>query len=220
MSQDTFPFAPGEESPLAFDDGDGGRNKKALIAGGAVVALVLGAGAYLFLGGSSDTGETAFAPVKRAPRTLAAAPKAAAKPAAKKLPVAYKEQIGRDPFRALYVVPVAAVAPAAPGAAPITPTTSGTTAGSTGTTPSAPLAKRYTVKLVSISKPSPEVRFFSWAVDGQKVNVIPGQRFGKYGELVVLAYTRNAAGAATGAVIQVGDDSPMEVKVGESVSVL
>jgi hypothetical protein len=36
----------------------------------------------------------------------------------------------------------------------------------------------------------------------------------------VLAYEHNAAGAATGAVIQVGDDTPIDVSIGETVSVL
>ena len=55
---------------------------------------------------------------------------------------------------------------------------------------------------------------------GKSVTVIPAQRFGKYGELVVLAYTRNAAGTATGVIIQVGDDNPIDIKIGEKVSVL
>ena len=84
----------------------------------------------------------------------------------------------------------------------------------------APVAARYTLKLVSISAPSPEVRTSTWTVDGKKETVLPAQRFGKYGELVVLAYTKDAKGAVNGAVLQVGDDSPMEVKVGESNSVL
>jgi hypothetical protein len=50
--------------------------------------------------------------------------------------------------------------------------------------------------------------------------VIPAQRFGKFGEIVVLATEGNDAGKVVGAVIQVGDDSPLDVKIGESVSVL
>ena len=50
--------------------------------------------------------------------------------------------------------------------------------------------------------------------------VIPAQRFGKYGEIVVLAYEKNTAGKVTGAIIQVGDDSPIDVMIGETVSVL
>jgi hypothetical protein len=221
MSQDTFPFAPGEGA-APFDDGDGDRNKRAvLVAGGVVAALVLGAGAYLFLGGSGDAEEEAFVPTRRAPRPVAAAPKAPAKPA--KLPVAYKEQIGRDPFKALYVVPVAAAPAAAPvAAAPVTPTTTTTTTSGTGTstTTVTPTTKRYTLKLVSISKPSPEVRFTTWLVDGEKKTVLPAQRFGKYGELVVLAFSKNEQGVVDKAILQVGDDSPMEVAVGESNSVL
>lgn len=225
MSQDTFPFAPGEEV-APFEDVDEERNRKAvLVAGGVVAALVLGVGAYLFLGGNGDSEDVGFVPVKRAPRAVVTVPKT--RPLAKKLPVAYKEQIGRDPFRALYVVPaVAAAAPAAAApapapvaVAPVSLTTSSTSTG-TGTTPTAPVTKRYTLKLVSISKPSPEVRFSTWLVDGQKKTVLPAQRFGKYGELVVLAFSKNGQGVVDAAILQVGDDSPMEVKVGESNSVL
>ncbi|MCU1673716.1 MAG: hypothetical protein JWN77_1829 [Frankiales bacterium] len=219
MSQDTFPFEA-DHDPIAHDDGADANRTKLVVAGGAVAALVLGAGAYLFLGGGGDTEEAAFVPIKRAPRPVAAAPKAVTP--AKKLPTAYKEQIGRDPFKALYVVPVAAPAAAAPPAAPaaLTTTTTGSTTTGTGTTPVAPVTKRYTLKLVSISKPSPEVRFTTWTVDGEKKTVLPAQRFGKYGELVVLAFSKNAQGVVDKAVLQVGDDSPIEVKVGESNSVL
>ncbi|MCA1712962.1 MAG: hypothetical protein LC789_15515 [Actinobacteria bacterium] len=223
MSQDTFPFEADHEV-VAYEDGTEPDRKKLLVAGGVVAALVLGAGAYLFLGGSGDTEDVAYVPVRRAPRPVAAAPKVV-KPA-KKLPVAYKEQLGRDPFKALYVAPAAAPAAAAPVAAPVAPTTTttttttGTTSTGTGTAPLAPVTKRYTLKLVSISKPNPEVRFTTWTVDGEKKTVLPAQRFGKYGELVVLAFSKNAQGEVDKAVLQVGDDSPIEVKVGESNSVL
>ena len=220
MSQDTFPFAPGEEA-APFEDGDSDRNKKALLAAGGVIALLLGAGAYFLLGSGGEAEDEAFVPVKRAPRAVAAAP--VPKAAAKKLPVAYKEQLGRDPFRALYVVPAAApAAPAAPAAAPVAPaapTTTGTTSAGTGAAPAAPVTKRYTLKLTAISN-NGEARLSTWSVDGTKTTVLPAQRFGKYGELVVLAFTKNAQGVVDGAILQVGDDSPMDVKLGESNSVL
>ena len=233
MSQDTFPFATGEDTGQ-YDVADAGNKKKLMIAGLAVAALVLGAGYFLMGGGGSDSADE-FIP--RAPRVAKAAvvPQVAAKTTAKKLPVAYQDQIGRDPFKALYVVPVAAPAVAAAPAAATTSTSSGgsattttstgDTASTTATQPSAPpacvCATRYALKLVSIAQTtSEEPRFTTWSVDGQKTTVLPAQRFGKYGELVVLAFSKNAKGAVDKAILQVGDDSPIEVAVGESNNVL
>ena len=222
MSQDTFPFAEGEEAAPFADEGD--RNRKAMfVAGGVAAALVLAAGGYFFLGGSSDSSsvDSAFVPSRTTNPTVVAPKKAVVKPA-KKLPAAYTAPLGRDPFKALYVVPAAATTAANTSTSTsVTPTTSGTSTTGTGTgTTTTPATTRYTLKLVSISKPSPEVRFTTWSVGGTKKVVIPAQRFGKYGELVVLAFSQNAAGVVDKAIIQVGDDSPMDVAVGESVSVL
>jgi hypothetical protein len=225
MSQDTFPFAEGEEAAPFVEETEGSR-KAVFVAGGVAAALVLAAGGWLFLGGSGDdSANVAFVPHKTV-RPAAVAPKTVTKPA-KKLPVAYKERLGRDPFRALYLVPAAAP----PAATTPTGTGTGTTPGvpvagtgtGTGTTPGTTTGTtRYPLKLVSISTPKPgEVRFFTWLVDGKKTVVIPAQRFGKVnGELVVLAYETNPAGKVTGAIIQVGDDSPIDVLIGETVSVL
>jgi hypothetical protein len=227
MSQDTFPFADTDEAGFV-DEGESSNRKAVLVAGGVAAALVLGVGGWFFLGGSSDDAslnDSSFVPAK--PRTVAAAPKVAAK-TAKKLPVAYKAPLGRDPFKALYIVPAAAAAPAtgttSSGSTSTSTTstatsTSGTSTSPTSTTPTG--TTRYTLKLVSISTPKPgEVRFFTWQVAGATKTVIGGQRFGKFGEIVVLAYETNDAGKVIGAVIQVGDDSPLDVKIGESVSVL
>lgn len=223
MSQDTFPFADGAEP---YGDEPERNRKTILLAGGVAAALVV-VGGYFLLGGSGSTPvDSSF--VSRPPKASAAAPKVQTPPA-KKLPAAYKAQLGRDPFKALYVVPAAApAASAAPAAAPpaapafggaqpaaAAPVAAAPTTGTptTGTT-------RYSLKLVSISKPSPQVRFSTWAVAGTSKTVIPGQRFGKYGELVVLAFGQNAKGVVDRAIIQVGDDSPIDVMIGETVSVL
>ncbi|MBK5307252.1 MAG: hypothetical protein JJD92_11240 [Frankiaceae bacterium] len=216
MSQDTFPFADGDEGAHVED---GAQNRKAImVAGGVAAALVVVAGGWFLLGGGDEAEDAFFVP-RAKPAAAAPAAKAPAVKVAKKLPVAYKEPLGRDPFRALYVVPAAPVAAAPVAAAAPTTTTSGTgTNGTFGAT--TPTSTRYTLKLVSISKPSPEVRFSTWMVGADKKTVIPAQRFGKYGELVVLAFSKNASGVVDRAVIQVGDDSPMDVAIGESVSVL
>jgi hypothetical protein len=222
------------EMHAVVDDGEfpvleeeGARSRKAILAaGGVAAALVLGAGGWFVLGGSGDAATgTAFVPPARAAGTHAAPKKAVAKPA-KKLPAAYTARLGRDPFKALYVVPVAAPASTTTGSTgtPVTPTStgatgSGTTTPTTSGTATTPTT-RYALKLLAISKPSPEVRFTTWSVAGTNKTVIPAQRFGKYGEIVVLAFSKNASGVVDKAIIQVGDDSPIDVAVGETVSVL
>ncbi len=215
-----------DPNPVALDaaEADDSNRKKLLALGGGLAAVVLLGAGYLFLSGGGDTVDTAFVPAARTPR-VAAAPSAAAKP--RTIAPKYTEQIGRDPFKALYVLPVVApVAPAAPAAplapvAPIVLQPAAPTTGGTNTAPvAAPTTKRYTLTLNAISKPSPEARFSTWTVDGKKVTVLPAQRFGKYGELVVLAFTQDAKGVVDGAVLQVGDDTPMDVKIGESNSVM
>ncbi len=235
MTETAFPFndAPEEsEAPAP-------NRRNLLLAGGlAAVLLVGGGGYYLFGSNSADDSAVAFTP--RPVHAGAPAAKTAVKPVTKakpavatKVPAKSTEHLGHDPFKALYVQPVAAAAPLAPAAVPGTttgttpataPVVTGTTTGmtgpttTTGTTPAA--STSYALQLVSISKPSPEARFYVFKVAGVNKTVIPAQRFGKYGELIVLAYTKTASGTVTGAIIQVGDDSPMGVAIGEKVTVL
>ncbi len=231
MTETTFPFndAPEEsEAPAP-------NRRNLLLAGGlAAVLLIGGGGYYLFGSGSAADSGVAFTP--RPVRAGAPARKTVVEPvtkaklsAATKVPAKSTEHLGRDPFKALYVQPVAAAAPLAPAAVPgaTTGTTPVTAPGVTGTTPTTTTTgttpttgTSYTLQLVSVSKPSPEARFFVFKVAGVSKTVIPAQRFGKYGELIVLAYTKTASGTVTGAIIQVGDDSPMGVAIGEKVTVL
>jgi hypothetical protein len=218
MTQDTFPFAEGgDQAPFA--DEAAGNRKAIFVAGGVVAALVLGAGGWLLLGGGGDaTADAALVP-HHAGRVAAAAPKAAK--VTKKLPAPYTARLGRDPFKALYVVPVSApvAGPATTTGIPAAPTTTstGTTSGTGSTTTAG--TTRYPLKLVSIQKVD-AVYVSTWLVDGKKTSVLPGQRFGKVGELVVLAFGKNAKGVVDNVFMQVGDDSPINVNVGESVSVL
>jgi len=95
------PFsATAEEAPATSEVAEEGSRKN-LVLGGALAAVVLGAGAFLFLGGGGDDVEE-FTPVAQAPR---AAPATSAAPVVKKLPVTTKVALGRNPFRALYVQP-------------------------------------------------------------------------------------------------------------------
>ena len=226
MSQDTFPFA-GTDQAAHFDEADAANKKKLAVVGG-LVALAVGGAAFLLLGGGGGDGGDVFIP--RAPRAASAghAPSAVKKAAAKKLPVAYAAPIGRDPFQALYVVSAASTTSStATNTAPTTVTPGGDTASVSATQAApapapAPATTRYTLKLVSVSKPAAgEITYFTWLVDGKRTMVVPAQKFGKYGELVVLATEKNATGTTTtGAVIQVGDDTPIDVLIGQSVNVL
>ena len=229
MTESTFPFSdtPDEVATSAPN------RRNLLLAGGLAAALLVGGGGYYLLGGNGSA-EATVAATPRTLRPVVAAPKHPTKgktptAPAVKVPAKSVEHLGRDPFKALYVQPVAAIAPSTtgttPATTPVTPgTTTGTTTGTTGnptptsTTPAT--GTSYTLQLVSVSKPSPEARFFVFKVAGVSKTVIPAQRFGKYGELIVLAYTKSASGAVTGAIIQVGDDSPMGVAIGEKVTVL
>jgi hypothetical protein len=226
MSQTTFPFADTDTSTEAWVEDAPENKRNVLIVAVAAAVAVLFLGWFLFLRGGSDPAMTGFPHAPRAAGVAAQKPAVKA-PTTKKLPTAYKAEIGRDPFKALYVVPVSqpasnvapvATTPVAPVAA--APASSGSTSSSTSTSTST-TTSRYALKLISISKPSgSEVQFFTWSVAGKRTVVIPAQRFGKYGELVVLAYEHNAAGTVTGAVIQVGDDTPIDVSIGETISVL
>lgn len=198
-------------APMTVEPEDGKR-RKALVAGGLVAALALSAGGYLLLsGGSSD--DTGFVvPSTRKGSTVAGKPavKKAAKPAVQTVPAVSRVRLGRDPFKPLYVEP--AVAPAT-----TTSTTTSTTTP-TSTTTGVTTGATYALKLVKIAT-SGETKLYTFNVAGTAKTVIAAQRFGQYGELVVLAWVKNSKGAAVGAVLQVGDDEPLTVKVGETISV-
>lgn len=195
-----------------------------LVAGGLVAALVLGGGGYVLLSGGSDdlevgtgapsvtrtTTGTAAKPVVRKPAVKA--------PAAKILPAKTTVRIGRDPFKALYIAPVAA----AEGSS-TTPTntsaTGSTTGSSTGSsTPGTVTGAVYALTLKKISS-SGETKLYTFDVAGTTKTVIASQRFGKYGELIVLGYIKTSKGTPVGALIQVGDDEPFGVRIGEKVTV-
>lgn len=114
MTENHFPF---EGEPDDVEQAPDGSNRKALlVVGGIVAALVALGGAYLLTSGGSDPVQSAFVPSARRVAPVAAP---AAKPSAPaKLPKVFKDKLGRDPFRALYLAPAAAPAgAAAPGGA-------------------------------------------------------------------------------------------------------
>jgi hypothetical protein len=208
-------------------DGDAPASRRNLILVAAVAAAALAGGGYYVLSssGSNDVplgkpaavGKPAVTSVvnpavKPAKKTV----KPAAKPAT--VPAVSTTKLGRDPFLALYVLPAAA--PAAPAAGTGTGTGTGTTTpGTTGTTGTTTGAA-YPLQLKSIVPPKNNiVAYYTFTYAGVTKKVVAGQRFGTYGELIVLGYTTNKAGKVDGAVIQVGDDEPLEIALGEKVSV-
>ena len=132
------------------------------------------------------------------------------------IPVASNVKLGRDPFNALYVVPVAAPV-AAPGT---TTTTTGTTSTTSGTTAGAPVSTpAYALQLLSITGPANSDKVFVFSYGGVKKTVVAAQKFGKYGELVTLNYLKNSKGTPIAALLQVGDDDPVVIKIGEKLTV-
>jgi hypothetical protein len=203
-------------APETSVDGES-SSKRVLVAGAVAAVVALGAGGYFLLGSSSEddvaTGPVVTHQVKRTVKPATAVTKAVTKPAM--VPATSTAHLGRDPFRALYVVPVT---PAAGAAAPATTTTTTSSSGDSATASAPELGAEYALKLVSVTK-TDGVQVYSFTVAGVTKKVIQGQRFGKYGELQVLAAGLSSNGKVVGALLQVGDDNPVEISVGEKISV-
>lgn len=118
MTENTMPMGgtalaepPAPVLPPGDDDtADAGNRRKLVMVGAVVGALVLlMAAIFMLKGGGSSTPAASGAPVL--PHPAAAAPSTthhqakATKPL--KLPKAYKGHVGKDPFKPLYVAPVA-----------------------------------------------------------------------------------------------------------------
>jgi hypothetical protein len=227
MSESTFPFgAPAESEPFTVEEEGGDNRKPLLLVSGLVGALVLGASAFLFLGGSDADDELALG-VPPAVPPVAAAP--AEPEAVAVIPAASTEQVGRNPFKARYIAPVEAPPPAEapavqapPAPQPAPQPVQLTIQQAPAPAPAAePEPAEYPLTLVSVSEPQPQARTITWKIDDKELEVLPGQRFGKYGELVVLAYSTNEDGTEIlGVIIQVGDASPFDVQLGQTVNVL
>ena len=201
-----FGFATQPPTDVLVPDEQPPRSRAKLTAIGLVTALALVSGGYsvlsLMSGGSSEP----LPQVRRVSPKKAVVPTVSASPKAAAVPVAYTEQLGRDPFKPLYVVPVVAApdAVAAPGAVPL---------ASPGAT--------YPVKLTGVTLGTGSAATsVAFVVSGAAKTVLLGQRFGTQGELVVLAVTKNATGVVTGVTVQVGDDQPAPLTIGQTISVL
>lgn len=228
MSESPFPFGASADSDATDPVETGDGRKPLLLVGGLVAALVLGAGAFLLLAGGGTDDELALG----VPASL---PPAASVPAAEPeaigvIPAASTESVGRNPFKARYIAPVVAAAPAeapvvTPSALPLPPPPAPVLV-TVQQPPPAPApapeqpSSTYPLTLVAVSEPQPEARFVTWKYDDTETKVLPGQRFGKHGELVVLAFAQDEAGKITGVILQVGDASPFDTKLGQTYDVL
>jgi len=123
MSESPFTSPPIDQA--ADTEAEPGGRRTAIVAG-ALGAVVLGAGAFFFLGGG-DAPEQELAAPGAVP--AAAAPAPSKSPTT--LPVASTIELGRNPFKALYVAPAAA--PAATAVTTAAPTTGGGTPSTGGT---------------------------------------------------------------------------------------
>ena len=163
MSEPMFPSGNGDAAPVAAEPQPSGGSRKALLAiGGAVGALVVGAGAFLLLTGSGSGGDTPSA--ASAPQTVAAAPA----PAPSSTPLTTIKTVSvtaRDPFAPLFPSPKPTPAAAAP--ATVTPA-QGPTA--------APAGPKVTL---SVSVVNPTAQTATVSVDGVKYPVTIGKVFAK-----------------------------------------
>lgn len=124
MSENSFFEGPADEPAQS--------RKSLLILGAVGGAVVLAAAGYFLLGGGGGSDPQAFAVIPHRVNPVIVV----AKPTSKKplvVPAASKVRLGRDPFLALYVPPVAAVAGA--GTAKPTATSAPTTTTTTVVTP-------------------------------------------------------------------------------------
>lgn len=213
----SFPFGgPEPQAPVETVEESGSRRK--VLLGGALGVVALGAAGFLFLGGGGDTEDEALVvPAGQ----KAAAPQAAAPAPVAVVPAASTEQIGRNPFKARYVEPKEVAAPAAPSAAPsAAPTALPLPQPVQVVVAPAPTQApaEYPITYVGAAEQDGVMRY-SWKLDGAKdaTTVLQGQRFGKYGELVVLPSPPVEGGAVS---LQVGDSSPVSVSPGETIKVL
>ena len=226
-------------TPLAVDADptpSPGSNRRAIIAVGAAGALLLLSGGYYLLMGGSSSEPHAFVPqvqhaqavVKTVAKNATPTSKNAVKPAAQ-LPALSVAPLGRDPFKPLYIQPVAApvqavtAAPAAPTGTTTTPTSTSTTPTSTSTTPTStsttptststtpakPVATTYALSLTSVYGSGSNLTG-SFKVGSAQQQAKPGSVFGRTSELRLLSLQQESSGVWT-AVVQVGDDQPFNL---------
>ena len=231
MTEPYNPFgAVAENDPVPDEQEDAGSRRN-LVALGGLAAVLLAGGAYFLLSGGEEVTDTTAA--SSAPR--AATPAVLAPPKAVKLPVATQVQLGRNPFRALYVQP-----PPAPPAPPVTPTDTtpvlvggglgGTGSGGTvappssgGSAPPAPVQpapakpaeKVYRLVLTRVYGDSGKDLTAVFTIDGKQQTARVGSTFGPTAEIKLLSLQEGPKAAQWTAVLQVGDGDPFDIVTGE-----
>lgn len=228
---ESFSFA--EEAPAAAEESSRDRRLLAL-GGGVAAAVVLVAGGWFLLHDGGDQ-SVAFAPAPRSVRPALVA-SAAPKPLVT-LPPSTDVQLGRNPFKALYVAPAAPVAgtsangtaangTAANGPQPVTssaplaarPTTSSAGAGTAAApvfpaapaaAPTAPTDRTYPLRLLAVDVRGQKATF---QLDGSKATATVGKVFGALNELQLLQVGQDALTGQPMATVQLGEsrfDAPL-----------
>lgn len=216
MSENTFPF-PGDEAPSYEEAAADGNRSRILVFGALAAAVVLGGG-YLLLGGGDSSELTAANDVVRPSRVVKAA-EAAKTPVLATLPVKYDEQIGRDPFRALYVqpAPAAVAAPAVPvPSGVLVPVFGGTGSGGAAGPAApggAPTTQTYKLVLTRVYGTAAD-RTAVFAIDGKQQVAKIGTKFGPTSEIILLSFQEGPKPGQWTTVLQVGDGDPFDVVTG------
>lgn len=161
MSDSTFPFSSSAQPDAEVEDAPASR-RKPVVVGGVVAAVAVLAGGWFVLGGSGDGGPAAASAVRSASvSTTGTASGSVGKGAAViAVPAAATDQVGRNPFKVLYVAPQAASAGTTTTGTPVG-TASGATSGtsSTGTVPapvSAPPSSTGAPAKTAVTTPNPQ----------------------------------------------------------------
>ncbi len=232
----------------AADEAGSGNRRVLFVAGGAAAAVALAAGGYFLVGGGGGS-SAAPAPIRRGivkQDTTTSAKgtgvQAVALKPATSLPPVSAARLGRDPFKALYILPVTApvAAPAATtpivtipvgttpvgttpvGTTPVgtTPTTAPATQApaTTPTTPPKPVASTYALKLTRVYGTGVDTTA-SFAVGSKTQLAKVGSVFGRTQELKLLSLQQNDKGVWV-AVVQVGDSDPFDVAIGQTLYVM
>ena len=221
MSDSPFPFSGAEDVAMTGDTGgeEEKESRRNLVMLGALAAVSLAAGAFFFLGGSGDEAtEEAFVPTKRAPRVEAPA---APPEQAAALPAAAEVQLGRNPFRALYVQPPAAppAAPKPPPPPPPPPPAPAPIVVVNNVPPPpaapapAPAPAQRTVQLTNVTVPAGAAPVATFLLNGKELKGSKGMLLD--GKLLVLDLKQDGRGWF--AILQFGESSAFEVSKGQEV---
>ena len=204
--------------PAAPDAPESHNRRNVLLAGGLAAVVLAGGGYYFLAGGSSsdNASDTFVVPRHKVAPVTRTAAKAPVRAKAAVIPATSTVPIGRNPFKVLYVAPVASTTTTTTTTGTTTTSPTGTTTGST--TPAKTVS--YQLTLLSITGGTGGYAHqFTFSLSGTKKTVLIGQKFGNYGELQVLTFTRTASGKVTGAVGQGGADDPVPVAIGQKITV-